>query len=244
MFERSHSGIKLTKSGEIMLESFDRCSKDINQSLKLALKAGERELLNVGLLMGMDFRTTLERLRLFRLEYPSVSLRIYSASSDELKEDVLTGESNAALLFDNHLENTKGFDYIPLFPSRLMYVLPREHPLAGMDNLTANDITGCEFIFSNSGRIDDLGIFGHIAGASQTLGIRREQVRFCRNFESIFVQVAAGQGITLVDEFVSFLDDRYATIPTGLGHNVIAAWKAGAITPALDRLLSYVKREQ
>jgi DNA-binding transcriptional LysR family regulator len=183
----------------------------------------------------------LECLRLFRLEHPGVNL--YRASSDGLKEDVLTGESNAALLFDNHLENTKGFEQMPLFSSRFMYVLSHGHSLAGKKELTARDIADCEFIFSNSGRIDDQGIFGHIACTAQALGIRKEQVRFCKNFESIFAEVATGRVITLVDEYVSFLNDQYATIPTGLKHNVVAAWKAGAGAPPLDRLLTYLKRE-
>ena len=243
LFERSHTGIVLTESGKIMLESFNRCSRDINQSLKLALKAGESEKLSVGLLMGMDFRRALECLRTFRTDHPSLSLNFYSASSDDLKEDVLTGESDAALLFDNHLDNVKGFEHTPLFTSRLMYILSCEHPLAGREELTAQDIDSCEFIFSNSGRFDDTGIFGHIAGAAQELGIRREQVRFCRNFESIFAEVATGHSITLVDECVSFLDDRYSAIATGLGHNVVTAWRAGTASPALNRLVKYLKQE-
>jgi DNA-binding transcriptional LysR family regulator len=241
LFERNHSGITLTKGGEIMRDCFDRYAQDIEQARMLALRAEESECLRVGLLMGMDFRRALEYLHLFRLEHPSVDL--YSASSDELKEDLLTGRSNAALLFDNHLKNLKGFEHVPLYPSRFVYVLSHLHPLAGRESLTAKDIADYEFIFSTSGKIEGQGIFGHIAGIAQALEIREEQVRFCRNFESIFVEVAAGQGMTLMDEHVSFLNEQYATIPTGLAHSVVAAWKTGTGTPPLDRLITCLKRE-
>ena len=226
-----------------MLESFARCSRDIGESLKLALKADENEYLSVGLLMGMDFYHALECLRLFRQNHPGINLHLYRASSDELTEDILTGESDAVLLFDNHLDNISGFEHEPLFPSRLMYVLSSKHPLAGRCELTVQDLSGCEFIFSNNGQIDDPGIFGHITKTAQALGIRREQVRFCRNFESIFAEVATGYSITLVDEYVSYLSDRYSLISTGLGHNVVVAWKVGTCTPQLNRLIEYLKRE-
>lgn len=243
LFARDHSGIALTQSGKIMLDCFDRCYLDMDQSLKQAFKAGESERLSVGLLMGLDFRNALECLRLFRLTHPGVNL--YRASSDELKEDILTGESDAALLFDNHLENGRSFAYMPLFSSRLMYVLSHDHPLAGKERLVTRDIADCEFIFSNSGRIDDQGIFGHITGAAQALGIHKGQVHFCKNFESIFAEVTTGRVITMVDEYVSFLNDQYAIIPTGLRHNVVVAWKEGADSTLLllDRLLTYLKRE-
>lgn len=238
LFDRSHSGITLTKGGEVMLDCFNRFLQDMNNSLRLAGLKGE---LTVGLLMGMDFRRVLDCVRRFRFEHPDINLDIYRGSSDKLREDVLSGSANAVILFDNHLDNAKDIEYSYLFTSRFVFVLSRMHPLADNKALTAEDISNYHFVFSNGGRTDDPNIFGHISSVSSALGIKREQVRFCRNFESIFAEVDVGYDISLLDESVTFLDNRFVTIPAGITHSVVIAWRRDCGGHPLESFVEYLK---
>jgi len=240
LFERSHFGVALTKSGEIILDCFNRFLQDMNDSLRLAGKKGD---LTVGLLTGMDFHRALDCIRHFRYENPDINLDLYRGSSDKLREDLLSGSANAVFLFDNHLENTKDIESSFLFSSRFVYVISCMHPLAGNQALTADDISKYPFVFSNGGRTDNPNIYEHISSVVKALGIGRDQVRFCRNFESIFTEVDIGYDITVLDESVAFIDNRFITIPTGLTHSVVIAWRRDGGNYPLNSFMAYLNNK-
>jgi hypothetical protein len=73
------------------------------------------------------------------------------------------------------------------------------------------------------------------------LGINPDLVQYRPNFESIFAQIEVNDGLTVVDEHVNLLwPGRFVTIPTGIYHGIIAAWKTGNNNIQLERLLAYL----
>ncbi|WP_033170258.1 LysR family transcriptional regulator [Selenomonas sp. ND2010] len=130
LFDRSQTPLQLTPAGEIYVEK----ARQI-QRLKQELVKGTADLseLRTGNLCIGSSRTRsscylTQPLIDFHRTYPGIRLTVREHSLRELKEDVLAGTVDFALLYEPLPD--KNFASIPLLKERTLLAVPMDHPFA------------------------------------------------------------------------------------------------------------------
>lgn len=130
LFDRSQTPLQLTAAGELYVEKARQIKR-----LKRELVKGTADLSNLrtGSLCIGSSRTRsscylTQPLIEFHRNYPGVSLTVKEHSLLELREDVMAGTVDFALLYEPLPD--KFFAAIPLLRERTLVAVPMDHPLA------------------------------------------------------------------------------------------------------------------
>ncbi|WP_126429917.1 LysR family transcriptional regulator [Brevibacillus marinus] len=146
---RNRKGIRLTEAGEAVLVHAREMLNRKEQIRQTAAAAGGLQIgtLRIGSFPSASAKLLPGILRRFRDRYPKVELTLFEGSYDEVREWILGGAVDAALLPhpDEVLES------VPLLKDELVAVLPSSHPLAGAHELPLSAIASEPFIMPMAG---------------------------------------------------------------------------------------------
>jgi DNA-binding transcriptional LysR family regulator len=241
LFKRKHSGVIPTPSGLIMLDCFKRMKNFYVAAINEASnKADIKKPLSVSLLTGLTLFPLQEYICQFVHEQPSVTLDICRKSSSAILDGLMNDSLDLAILFDNQIADYSGIEHLNLYSSELKYIMRSEHPLAKITSIQLSDIEKCNFVFSrNSAERSRIPM--QIQGYCDKLGVSRDRIKWCHNFESIFTELALSDDITILDEHISYLENgRFTLLPTGITHNITVVWKSNNISSGIPCFAKYI----
>jgi LysR family transcriptional regulator, low CO2-responsive transcriptional regulator len=194
LFDRTSTGMRLTKAGEAALEAargVERAMRDFADAM-LAISTGEGGRLAVGATSTAKYFAP-RLIAAFVGSRPKVDLRFLIGNRDATIESLRSGEVEIAL--SGRPPRDMPVERFPVGPHPFVLIAPPEHRLAGAEGLTRAHLAGEPFLFRETGS-GTRSLFDEFIGNTT---IRRVQMSMeLGSNETIKQAVMAGLGIALL----------------------------------------------
>jgi len=211
-------------------------SERIERSIRRAeaVFRNEEHTLNVGVFDGIDTATFLPAFTGdFRRAHPNITLNYERNEFRPLREKLLRGALDVIVTLGFETEEAKDFAWVPLYESRAMIILSKDHPLAAREHVAVADLAGCEFAviapeMSQKGR-------EHLLAICAAHGFRPKIAWDAPTDGSLLMTVETGRGVTIMHESVRMVArENFRTfVVEGDTTSVAAVWKKGTENPAV-----------
>ena len=149
LFERTHTGVKLTGAGHLLADTmrpvvaaYDRGMAEVGQ----LLKHGARRMIRVGYLPAAAHVYLDPALAIFRREHPQVKVVLCDLFPGEQIEQLRRGEIDVALLGPEGHTLEREFYTRQLAALPLVVILPADHPLAARPSVRLADLKDERFV--------------------------------------------------------------------------------------------------
>jgi len=210
LFERRGPKIRLTPDGQALLEialpmvegmdslrdTFaERCG-DLNSGY-LNIAAGESTILYI----------LPKYLKQFTAKYPGVRIRLHNVTGADGMAMLRADEADFAV--GSMLDMPDDLSYFPVFNFSPMLITPRDHPLAGKQQVTLEEIAAYDLILPPR----YLSTWGLVKSVFQQHNIPHKVTIEAGGWEVIKKYVEMGLGISIVTDICLEDDDNLATIP-------------------------------
>ena len=136
LFERSPSGVILTKEGEIFSQFVSRITADLKHTLSVLdkLKTEGTNKISIAAQESVVAEFLPSVLLQFNDQYPQVQTSFTTVSGRELIKLLISGEVDIAIVFDP--ENNSEIEQLTTQQLRVRAVVGASHPLATMDSVS------------------------------------------------------------------------------------------------------------
>ena len=194
LFDRTPSGMRLTKAGEAALDAaraVDKAMRNFADVMK-AIRTGEGGRLSVGAVSTAKYFAP-RLIAAFMARRPKIDLRFLIGNRDATNDSLRSGEVEIAL--SGRPPRDMALETAPIGPHPYVLVAPPDHRLAGAKGLARTDLTGEAFLFRETGsgtRSLFDAFIGDTAIRSVQLGME------LGSNETIKQAVMAGLGIALI----------------------------------------------
>jgi len=194
LFDRTSTGMRLTKTGEAALEAsrgVERAMRDFTDTM-LAIRTGEGGRLSVGAVSTAKYFAP-RLIAAFVASRPKIDLRFQIGNRDATIESLRSGEVEIAL--SGRPPRDMAVEKFPLGPHPYVLIAAPEHRFAGAKRLTRADLAGEAFLFREIGS-GTRSLFDDFIG-----DIRIKAVQMSMELgsnETIKQAVMAGIGIALI----------------------------------------------
>ncbi|MFG1943321.1 LysR family transcriptional regulator [Nonomuraea sp. NPDC048826] len=200
LFERLPRGVRLTSAGHLLhrhaaevLDRLDQAGEEL-----IALHRGSGGTLRVGSFATANADLLPTTLKRFAERRPAIDLRLIEGLSPHLIERLHAGALDMAVISDYLTTPPGELRLIPLLADRLLVALPRDHALAGEDEVDLRDLAQESWIeAAPRGQPTLLLAACSAAGFTPRGGLRVAE------WSGKFGFVAAGLGVTLVPELAA-----------------------------------------
>lgn len=192
LFNRTTRRIELTAEGGRYLAQAKKVLAEVRKLDTVATRLGsdERDEVRVGStanLIASELPNVLQR---FRLAHPRVPIQLTDLHPDDLVEAVKKGHVDLAV-GPRRMWSQEEITAVPLFESKLHFVVGPRHRFAKMKMLTWADVMGEVFILNSQASIHQLEIQSGISLASAKL-------LKLSHLQSMLSLVESGAGITII----------------------------------------------
>jgi DNA-binding transcriptional LysR family regulator len=247
LLERHARGVTLTAAGQTLVGHAEGILARLDAAeASLAAIAGLRG----GRLRMASFPTagaTLMPLAIatFTASYPDVELTLAEGEPEQIAPRLRGGELDLALLFEFAGEDALGEDMtrVELLADPLYLALPREHPLAGEQEIHLEDLAEAAWIQTSRSSPCARHVVRscHLAGFEPNVSFESD------DYQTVQGLVAAGVGVALIPELALSVVREDIAIrslsPTPPLRSVIAASPASArLVPAAPAMLGVLER--
>jgi len=151
LFDRIGKHVKLTEAGKIFLVH----AKQVLLDVKMAKEAiSELNNMAIGdLKIGVTYAFSsmvLPALQPFASKNPGIKIFVEYGSPEVLELKLKAAELDIILTFHEETDN-EGLEMQPLFSSRIMVVVSKNHPLAGLKKITLSELSKQELVLPGKG---------------------------------------------------------------------------------------------
>src|SRR5690625_416778 len=209
LFIREGRNIKLTAVGKIFLEHMEQAIHVIDDAKQVVSEYTDpkRGTVHIGFPSSLANYIIPTAISAFQKKYPNVKFELKQGSYEDLKEAVIRGEVNIALLAPLPTERSKLKGTI-LFTERIVSLLPISHYLANESFIKLNELRDESFILYPEGFI----LRDMVEKGCQQIGFQPKVSLEGANIESIKGLVSAGLGVSLVPEITLIDNLPHATV--------------------------------
>jgi DNA-binding transcriptional LysR family regulator len=205
LFERTSRAVRLTATGDLLLDRARRTLRNVVEDIDEARRVGRGEVgsLRVGIIGSCMLTRVPSALGLYRDRYPRVELQLHEAFTARLIAGLLRGDLDAAFLRDG--DPIDGIVLEPLLVEPFVVVVPRSHPCADRGAISTAVL-----------RDDPFVLFPRTAGARaytktvslcEVHGFRPRVVQEAPQWLTILRLVGAGLGVTIAPACVAQIAD-------------------------------------
>jgi DNA-binding transcriptional LysR family regulator len=202
LLDRSRRTVSLTDAGSVLLEEARRVLTQAESARNAVLRARDERTtrLRIGYLADTMPAALPRTVRHLATAAPRIEVRMSTASTDALLEDVRGGRLDAAVV--DLPAATAGLRVTPLGPQRLVAVLPAESPLARQPRVSVAQVLAHRLVGlpreANPALHNTILALGHRAGLTTTL-VEVDEPKA----EIVLLAVAAGEGVALLPAAVA-----------------------------------------
>ena len=146
LFERFARGVRLTASGQAMLEDVRRIMIQIEEASHNAwrIDRGEVGVLNIGFADSTGWKRVIpDTLKQFEAKYPEVEVQLTPMVSEGQRTALRAGSIDLGFMFDDlaeHLDEDSELNSVPLSVHRFMLVVPQTHRLHAKPTISLSDL--------------------------------------------------------------------------------------------------------
>ncbi|MCQ2154059.1 MAG: LysR family transcriptional regulator [Bacteroidales bacterium] len=209
LFVRSSHKVSLTEAGAEMLPLAQNTLEDSAECFQRItdLKKGVSGTLNIGL--TTSFRGILNNaLKIYLKEYPNVKLQIVYHSIGELISMLKEHEIDFFIAFKSAVLYDE-IDTFPLVDSELCAVMSKDHPLAGRETLTLQELERQRIILPSSGLQSRKAFDRFVDADTSSLNICVE----INNPHGIIKLVHSTNLIAIMSSLATYYDPTLVAIP-------------------------------
>lgn len=240
LFDRQPSGVRLTAASETLLEDSTRILREIDLAIRRfdRVNSGQVSLLRVGFNgAAMMFPPIPAGLQQFRNDNSSVELRLTPMLSEQTFQALTLGEIDVGIAYELGYPHSLKSQQLVL--DDLALALPQHHPLAAKDDLSIEDLDGCDFIGMD---LAQSRLMAEMASRElQARGIAIRVLMETGSTEATLSLVAAGLGIAFVNRSQSGRQPPNVVIREVAGFSVPLPlkmfWREETQTPVLLRFV-------
>lgn len=227
LFIREGRNVRLTPIGRVFLEHIQKAVRAIDDAKQIVTEYTdpERGIVNVGFLSSLATYILPTAISAFRKEYPKVQFQLHQGSYRYLKESVIRGDINMAILGPVPTDDKKLKGTI-LFTENIVALLPADHRLAKESTLKLNDLQDEAFILFREGFI----LRDVVVDACKQIGFVPKVSFEGEDIDSIKGLVSGGLGVSLVPEITLVDNLPHATVQIPLVEPGVRR-SVGLVTP-------------
>lgn len=208
LFDRSTRHVKLTRAGEEFRAPSVRLMTDLARAVGSvkSLEAREHGHVCVAAPPLLAAKLLVAVARLFRAEYPDITLEIMDIPSQEIVLGLHDGTIDIG--FGVFPEDDPSIAIEPLLKGQTMALLPRDHPLASKRSISWAQMANAGLILQSPGRPlrADLDRVFAQAGVKPSINMEVSQL------STIIALVEAGFGATIMPPYASLLPSSRKTV--------------------------------
>jgi DNA-binding transcriptional LysR family regulator len=247
LFDRVGRRLVLTRDGSDLLGRSRRVLAEVDSvtARGQALGGGESGTLRVGATPHFIERVLPEVLRRYQKKWPAVEIQLVTDGGDGLIKRVRAGDIHIAVSVA--LRQLDGLGTRPLYPLRLLAVMPRTHRLAHRRHLEAQDLIGERMLLLTH----EFRMRALLDEACQAARVQLSVFLESPSLQAIVALAAAGTGVGIVPSIVRLPRSRVRAIgmvhdgkPLGLWGGVV--WDQRRYLPRcaerfIDELARFMK---
>jgi len=201
LFERNRRKVELTPAGAALLEEARdilRRAADLGR-LARATAGGEAGRLEIAFTGSVPFNDAMPHiLNAFRRAYPAVWVSLREMSTGSQIEAVAEGRLDIGFARPADSNLPPGVAARRLLRERLVLALPADHPLAGRDRLTMNEVAGEALVMHP--RHIGTGLYDKIATLCGRAGFAPRVAVEAHQMSTMISLVGAGLGLAVVPQ--------------------------------------------
>lgn len=151
LFDRIGKQIRLTEAGRVFLVHAQQVMRDLKKS-KQAIRE-LNDMVSGELKIGVTYAFSsmlLPALAPFCSKYPGIRIVVEYGTAGELEQQLKVADLDVILAFHDQSDNM-GLEMEPLFSSRIMMVVSKKHPLAGIKKISLSELGKVELILPSKG---------------------------------------------------------------------------------------------
>lgn len=243
LFVRDRRNVELTDAGRAFLEEARAILHRVDLARQMLRQAerGEIGTLSFGYEESTNYSVFPNVVRLYRERFPGVALELHEMSTAEQIEALLGGEIDVGLVQEPLYTEELRVETV-LYES-LVVALPDHHPLAAESEVALEDLADEPFVFFP--RWTRPGCYDMIIGLCRMAGYAPNVVQEIESKQSLVGLVAAGMGVSLVNEYVNRLRRPGLVykniIQSDAQVNTALAWPPENETPLISKFLNVAR---
>lgn len=209
LFIREGRNIKLTAVGKVFLNHMEQVIHVFDDAAQVVKEYTDpkRGTIYVGFPSSLANYILPTAITAFHKKYPKVKFELKQAKYDELKDSVIRGEVNIALIAPIPTEKSKLRSTI-LFTEKIVALLPISHRLASETSVKLNELRDESFILYPEG----FTLREMVEKGCEQFDFQPKVLLETSNIESIKGFVSAGLGVSLVPEITLIENLPQATV--------------------------------
>lgn len=247
LFERGYRDVKLTGSGKLVRDYFERVVGEYKQLLDDIRQDYERlnAVIRIGSIPNITVRSLPKAIRNFSEAYPSQSFHIRHEMFAMLHRELEEGELDLLIGMYKDVRELPGIVWRTVDVSRPVLLYAAHHPLAERE-CTLADFADETFLTIDPTQTDVPARM--IVEVCARYGFAPKHTLHFNSLESVLLSVESGLGVTILHESVDEegMRGQLSRLPTDYTERVVAAWKRNtsnnAIEPFIAELLRHVDR--
>lgn len=240
LFERTGNSVALTEAGIECLNVARLILSDCKALMQTAAHFSGRLVgpFCVGYVNSRSGELLFPILKKLCAVYPELKIDQYHVSITQALKELREKHLDVIVIDEPSINRVEWIEYCTVKTGDIVAVLSNEHPLAGQDSLSFDQIkTGC-ILF---GRRDDYPDgYDILMEECRAHGVDPRRVQTESSWESVLMRVRLGHGIFMTSNAImrSYLDEL-KVLPirdVTRGYNVAAAWRKGEDTAVMREL--------
>lgn len=140
LFKKEGRNIKLTRQGKLFQQKIQTALAIIDESVA-ELTSANQVTFNIALLRTLSHHVVPNLLRDFINEYPEMPSHFILHNDSGMSNDMINGLINKKynLAFCSKIDHYDNVTYVPIAVQDLVLIVPKNHPLKELRNITLND---------------------------------------------------------------------------------------------------------
>jgi DNA-binding transcriptional LysR family regulator len=203
IFHRLHRQLRLTQTGEILIDHVRRTLKDLHRAAGQIedLKQVRRGEVTVALVGGLASSSIVHICSKFRAQYPMVKLTFRRYDGDKIVSAIKSGECDLGLSF--LLPDDPNLSVVAAIDCYVGAVVPSDHPLAKRVSVRISDCIGFPMVLPDK----TMMVRGVIDSVLHQMNINLHPDMESNSIEMVRGFVASGQGISFLNQ-INVNDER------------------------------------
>jgi DNA-binding transcriptional LysR family regulator len=247
LLDRSKQPAELTEAGKVFLEETQLALMHLERAITQAQRASQGEIGHLKIGMYTSFATSIlpRILRTFQQQFPQVELELQEISVQ--KEVELLQNYQVDIVFHNSLsvyEEDSGLNCIPILQEKFMLVIPQNHPLANLSQISLSDLKNERIILPS---LEVFPFYQQVIALCQQAGFEPNIVQNIQvtGIVTILSLVAAEMGVAILPEHGQVLyreDITYRPIlEPSLTRQAVAVWRQNDSSIILQQFLNVIQ---
>ncbi|EKP67982.1 RpiR family transcriptional regulator [Acinetobacter baumannii] len=231
LLNRTKRKVELTEEGEVFLEHARLTLAQADKAVAMArqVSKAKQQLLRIGFVPIAEMKIFPYVLPNLRLQHPDLTIELSSLNNTEQLKALKRGELDITFTRDNTENDEIQSQFVLTEP--LIFLLPRNHPLAKYDRIPVKALHGIDFIIPAAEQSNTL--HNTILEFTKTHGIDLNIVQKADSILLNINSIGSGLGCTILPAYVA---------PLGVSNTVVRPLDVEL--PSLDLFVSYRKNTE